>query len=331
MKRILLLLLIGGISAACHRESGGKKPSPTADSSDNALVLQIGDRQWTNDDFKRFVQLQYPSMSQEPGSSRLLSSLFDNFVEQETIIYQADQEKTTVSDDEIADYEKRLEGDSPPANARPAIRDVLIAQKFLYFRVYHDIQVSDREVEAYYNGHIEEYRKSEEILLFQILVNNHDQAVRLRSELLSNPNRFEEIAHKESQSPEAANGGQMGYFERGVLPKEMENIVFSLQMGDISPITETPYGFHIFKVTKIKKKRLLAFATVAPEIRERILSEKLHSAYQQFLAELRRRLKLSIHTEHLSFAYVKSNTDEVKNDTLLQTPAAPADDPGPRP
>lgn len=327
MKRVLYLLLIIGIGAACRRGPDQKTSatSTTMDSRHGAVVLQIGDHALTNEAFKEFVRLQYASAAQTAANNRLLSRLFDQFVEQELLLYQARRENVTISDEEIADYDKQLP-DNPQSTAqRPNIRNVLMVQKFLYFRVYQDIHVTDREVEQYYNNRIEEYRKGEEILLYQIMVPDHDHAMRLHSELLGNPNRFEEIARRESKSPEAAKGGLMGYFEKGVLPNEMENIVFSLPVGVISPITETPYGFHIFKVTKIKKKRLLAFATVAPEIRDRLLADRLRTAQQLFLTDLRKRLNITVKTENLYFPYVQSNSDEVKNETVKQTPAAPAD------
>ena len=94
------------------------------------------------------------------------------------------------------------------------------------------------------------------------MVNDREKLLKIRSELLKQPSRFEEIARSESISPEAANGGAMGFFEKGMLPQEMEEVVFSLKVNEISPIVESPYGFHLFKVTQKRKARMQLLADV---------------------------------------------------------------------
>ncbi len=330
MKRAWILLLLVGLAPMCRRPAGEKSAAATAtDDGGRRVVLQIGDVSRSNDDFQRFLRQQYASALPADASPQLLSRLFDRFTEQELLLFQANRDGITVSEEETRAATARLPADARAAAVDPQqISAQLVVEKVLYYRVYRDIRVEPREVEAYYNQHIDDYRKSEEVQLQQIVVRDHDKAVRLRSELLNAPGRFEEIARRESVSPEAASGGQMGYFERGVLPTEMENIVFALQVNEISPITETPYGFHIFKVTRIKKKRLLAFASVSGEIRDQLLAEKLRDASRDFLSGLRQQLPVTLRTGNLHFAYVPPQTNEVNHEpqrpSPVPGPAAPA-------
>lgn len=325
MKRVLILLLLAGALFACRRQAEQKSTAGAnaATAGERSPILQINEFSRSNADFKSFISQHYADILKAAGGAKILSRLFDQYVEQEIVLYKARREGFAVGDDEVRQFVEQIKKDAKTASADPQqIRDQLTAQKYLYFRVYQEIQVTPQEVDAHYNGHIEEYRKSEEILLQQIMVRDHGEAVRLRSELLASPGRFEEIARRESKSPEASSGGQLGYFEKGVLPKEMESIVFALQVGEISPITETPYGFHIFRVTKIKKRRLLAFANVAQEIREKLLSDKLHAAYRDFMAAARRELTVTPRTTNLYFAYVQPNPNEVNHEAETQLPAA---------
>jgi parvulin-like peptidyl-prolyl isomerase len=102
---------------------------------------------------------------------------------------------------------------------------------------------------------------------------------------------------------EASKGGYMGYFEKGTLPKDMEDVVFSLQPYTISPVVESPYGFHIFKVTKKKRGRLLFQKTVKSEIKNKLLSEKLRQAYRKFLDQAKQTVKINVNHDQLYFDY----------------------------
>ncbi len=66
----------------------------------------------------------------------------------------------------------------------------------------------------------------------------------------------------------------MGLFELGDLPKEMENVVFSLRPYVISPVTESEFGFHIFRVTQKMNKRVMYISKARPIIKNKILSDK---------------------------------------------------------
>jgi peptidyl-prolyl cis-trans isomerase SurA len=60
---------------------------------------------------------------------------------------------------------------------------------------------------------------------------------------------FAELAEKVSQDGTAELGGELPYVQRGQLVKEFEDALFALKdSGDISPVVQTPYGFHVIKL-----------------------------------------------------------------------------------
>jgi peptidyl-prolyl cis-trans isomerase D len=76
----------------------------------------------------------------------------------------------------------------------------------------------------------------------------------IAAELRRDPGRFAELAKASSQDPgSAAAGGDLGWFGRGAMVKPFEDATFRLKQDETSPIVETEFGFHIIRVTGIRK------------------------------------------------------------------------------
>jgi parvulin-like peptidyl-prolyl isomerase len=320
-KKWFFILVFALFLAQCKNQSNdGKAPTSVdqAAASENKVILSIADVSLTNRDLKNFIKLQYADIFEQKNNDKLLSRLFDVFCEQQIILFKANQDDIQVGDDEIAAYLREIQSRRQDVGIdRQMIRNVLKVQKYLLAKAYKDIEVSDGEVAKFYEANLKEFQKNEEIQLFQILVKDREKLLALRAELLNQPSRFEEIARSESVSPEAANGGAMGFFEKGMLPQEMEEVVFSLKVNEISPIVESPYGFHLFKITQKKKSRRLLLAAVRDEIKSKLLSAKLSAAYGEFLKGLQAEVPVRRDHKNLYFTYIKSdsgvNQDENKN------------------
>ncbi len=320
-KKWFVILVFMLFLAQCKNQSNGGKVPTAVDQAaaiENNVILSIADGALTNRDLKNFVKLQYADIFKQKNNDKLLSRLFDVFCEQQIILFRANQDNIQVGDDEIAAYLQEVKTRRQDLDFdQQMIRNVLKVQKYLLANAYKDIEVSDSEIAKFYEAHLKEFQKSEEIRLFQIMVNDREKLLTIRSELLNQPSRFEEIARSESVSPEAAGGGAMGFFEKGMLPQEMEKVVFSLKVNEISPIVESPYGFHLFKVTQKKKSRMLLLEAVKDEIKSKLLSAKLSAAYGDFLTKLKAEVPVRIDHKNLYFTYIKSdsgvNQDESKN------------------
>lgn len=293
-------------------------PGETAAALEQKVILTIGDVPRTNHDLKNFIRLQYNDIFEKKDNDKLLSRLFDVFSEQQVILFKAQQEGVEVGDEEVDTFlaEARSRGQAPDLD-REMVRNTLKVQKFLLAAAYREIDVPDAEVAAYYEGHLDDYQKNEEIELHQIMVDDREKLLQIRSELIRQPARFEAIARGESIAPEAGKGGLMGFFEKGTLPQEMEEVVFSLKENEISPIVESPYGFHLFKVTRRRRSRMQPLASARDEIKSKLLSAKLTAAYGEFLQELKAEIPVRAHYENLYFSYKNpesgANDNENKN------------------
>lgn len=310
MKVLHLIFLIVLLSlVSCKKEKPVKKEAPIEKkpAADTRTILKIGDQNFSNQDLKDYLNLQYSNIIESKDNSRLLSILFRQFIDRQIILFRAESKGIAASEDEIKSYLQQIKQEGSESSIPAQLKNMVMIQKFLMLEVYKDLEVNDRDAELYYQNHKTEFRKNEEIYLHQIMVKDKAKAIRISSELLNAPQRFEEIARRDSESPEKEMDGKMGYFEKGQLPQEMENVVFSLKIGQISPVVETPFGFYIFKITQRHSAKQMNFLQVKDNIKEKLLSEKMSAAYEACLEKLKQEIPISIYPENLYFTYQNSN------------------------
>jgi len=98
---------------------------------------------------------------------------------------------------------------------------------------------------------------------------------------------FEDLAKKQSDGPSAAQGGDLSYFKRGVLAKELEDRVFALKAGEVTEPIRTKQGFVILKVTEHQMAGIPALKEMEPRIQDALYMQKLQPALRAYLTKLR--------------------------------------------
>ncbi len=158
------------------------------------------------------------------------------------------------------------------------------------------VEVADADAKAWYDAHQDRYQQSEERRASHILiVTNGDvdkekakaKAEEVLKEVKASPAKFAELAKQHSQDPGSAkNGGDLGYFGRGMMVKPFEDIVFSQKEGEISEIVQSDFGYHIIKVTGIKPAKVRPFeevrADIVRELKTQAATRKFAEAAEAF-------------------------------------------------
>jgi peptidyl-prolyl cis-trans isomerase SurA len=98
---------------------------------------------------------------------------------------------------------------------------------------------------------------------------------------------FEDVAKKSSDGPSAAQGGDLGYFERGKLSKELEDRTFAMKAGEVTDVIRTKQGFVILKVAEHQQAGVPTMKQVEPKIQDALYYEKLQPALRAYLTKLR--------------------------------------------
>ena len=143
------------------------------------------------------------------------------------------------------------------------------------------VEIAEKEIEGYYEYNKEKFSEPKKVrarhILFKLKENASEEeaaAVKKKAEsvlaMAKKGEDFAELAKKYSEGPTKANGGDLGFFEKGKMVPAFEKAAYSLKEGEISDIVRTPFGYHIIKVEEIKEARTKPIEEVRPEIVEAI-------------------------------------------------------------
>lgn len=143
------------------------------------------------------------------------------------------------------------------------------------------VEVSEAEIKAWYDGHKERYQQPEERRASHILIaaeklgkdKARQKAEEVLREVQAKPAAFAELARKHSDDPgSASQGGDLGFFGRGMMVKPFEDATFALRDGEVSGVVESDFGFHIIKLTGQHVAREKPLAEVRGEIERELKS-----------------------------------------------------------
>ncbi len=159
-------------------------------------------------------------------------------------------------------------------------------------------QVSEIDVELYYQYHPDQFRREETRRARHILVTlnpdlaeNTPEAARGRidaiaARLAKDPKRFEEQALKHSECPTALQGGLLGDMPRGKLYPELDAALFALDAGRISGVLESPLGYHLLLCEAIQAARVLKLEQARGPIRAMLEQNRRRICQQAWMKQL---------------------------------------------
>lgn len=203
-------------------------------------------------------------------------------------------------------YLKRLaEEGNTLESVKQEIRGQMLRMRLLRREVQSRILVTDEEIGEYYDKHRQDYEGREAVRIRQIFLpvpEGADRAARdrvraeasqLRERILKGE-RFEMMAARYSKGPAAAEGGDIGFVERGVMVPEVEKAAFSLSVGEVSAVIETEMGVQIIVVVDKKGAGLKPLPVVRDEIKAKIEDEKVAKKYDEWMDGIRKKSFIDI-------------------------------------
>ncbi len=194
---------------------------------------------------------------------------------------------------EVAEY--RIQADSTRAKITPEAARAFYDANPARFMVPEEVQVEyvalsteallaaekigADEIKAYYDSNISKYGEPEQRRASHILISiksgagdtgkarARERAAQLLAQLRKSPEAFADLAKKNSEDPgSAAQGGDLGFFARGMMVRPFEDAAFRLKLNQISDLVESDFGFHIIKLTGIRAGKMRSMEQARSEI-----------------------------------------------------------------
>lgn len=111
---------------------------------------------------------------------------------------------------------------------------------------------------------------------------------------------FAKLAKENSQDPGSGpKGGDLGWFKRGTMVKQFDEVAFKLQSGQVSEVFKSPFGYHFLKVFDRRASVPKDFEKNKATYREQVLSERKYRAWGEYQEELKKQAKIEIQDPEL--------------------------------
>lgn len=191
-----------------------------------------------------------------------------------------------------------LEEDNDVLEQIKKITEQILVQGLIEREILDKINVNDVEVLVYYEQNKDSFTEKEQFHLYNILLETEEEAQDVLEQLKAGKD-FSEIAIEKSTGPSAAQGGDLGYLSRGSIIPEIEDVVFALELGKLSEIIKTDFGFHILKITEKKPETVKALEEVKEDIIQTLLPDKQKDAFENLLEELKDKAEIEINEDAL--------------------------------
>ena len=182
---------------------------------------------------------------------------------------------------------------------RQRTKATLLLERLFQEEVYARVALTAEEVAAYHQAHPENFQQAEQVHALQLVVKTLEEARRLRAQVRDGK-RFGELAMKYSLSPDAKVGGDLGWFERGVMPAAFDEVCFSLSAGALSDVVESDYGYHLFKVVERRPARVLPLQEARQLVEAHLQREKRAAAQAAWVAEQKKKANIRINRQTLA-------------------------------
>ncbi|HJM82598.1 MAG TPA: peptidylprolyl isomerase [Nitrospinota bacterium] len=283
----------------------------------NAALAIIGNRTITVSEFEHAVDkykllLEVSGFGLNRSTENIRRTTLNRLVNERILLEEAENHGITVSKKEL-DREIKLlldKHDKSKLNVtlgklgsnidewKKMLEQNIKIEKLVSQQVDSKIIIDNTAEKNFFRNNLNTFRLPERIKAKHILVDNKVKAYSIRKKLLTGGD-FATIAKENSQNI-SDYVDSYSYLVRGQIPIELEDVVFRLKVGEISKIVKSQYGFHIIKLVKLEKARLMNFTEAQPRIKNFLFKQKREKEFNSWLEKVRLNTKVTINWELLS-------------------------------
>jgi len=229
------------------------------------------------------------------------------------VVYQASQGL------DIPDFDKKIEKRLRAAKTRPVhsapemtdtelrenIRQTIAIEEYLKRAGVTSPEVPETEIKDYYEKNKKSFMTQETVHVRHILVQvaqeakNEKKAIaRKRIEKarksIQDGRPFEEVAREYSEDNAASAGGDIGFIRKGYMPKEFDEVAFTIEPGKLSEIVQTIHGYHILEVVEKQPEGVVPYEKVKDFVGKYLSNELAKKKRNELVQALKAKAKIEV-------------------------------------
>jgi peptidyl-prolyl cis-trans isomerase C len=280
----------------------------------NGVVISQADLDRALNQVRQKAQFQGQQL--DPARlAEIKKSLTERLVQQE-LLYQESRRigiaiDTGAVDKQIAQMQERFASQAEFQNAlakmdlslkelRSQIERNLAVQRLLDEQILQKVTVTGEESKAFYEDNPNYFKQPEQVRASHILIKVDPKAdaaelkkarqkIEAVQERLRADEDFAELARELSEGPSAAQGGDLGFFDRRQMVKPFADAAFALKPGEVSDVVQTRFGYHLIKVVDRKPESKLAYDEIRERLEESLKQQKAEKQLAVYLENLQQK------------------------------------------
>jgi peptidyl-prolyl cis-trans isomerase C len=331
---LVILSFVGAVAVACSggddAQAGGQRGGAVEGPRRHGLteeeaaqvLAKIGNREITVGEFAESIASKGPFLRARYNSPERRRELLEQMVRFELFAQEA-QARGLFELPEVQRTRKQV-----------------LIRRFLKQEFEDRIQLSDvtdAEVQAYYDAHRDEFDKPEQVRVSHIMLRNQATAQRVLRQVLQSPSDmrlFRQLAEQHNEDPATRDRfGDIGFFSRPAerqadepeVPAEVAEAAFAMDtIGAVHPeLVRSSQGFHIVKLTGRRAPLRRTLEEASRPIRHRLWRERREQAVEDLVARLRAEADVQEDLSLLDQVHIdlpEGNFPEVRSDPLPTSP-----------
>ncbi|PWV89376.1 foldase protein PrsA [Paenibacillus cellulosilyticus] len=247
-------------------------------------------------------------------------SALDGLITYELVNQEAQKQGITVSD---ADLDRELDVIKKSMGSEEAFQQALDQYKMTVDDLHADlleqaqlrkllssqINITDEDVQNYYDQNKASFSTEEQVRASHILVATKEEADAIEKQLKEGADFAALAKEKSLDTGSKENGGDLDFFSKGSMVAEFEDAAFSLKVGEVSEPVKSDYGYHIIKVTDRKEASSPTLEEKKEEITDTLTSQKIYELSSTLIQDLRSQAKIVNNFTEATAAPADSTSD----------------------
>ncbi|WP_457621610.1 peptidylprolyl isomerase [Persephonella sp.] len=318
----VLIFLLGFVISAVGYEGFGWKIDP---STKNKVVAKVGDTEITEMEVQRMMKILLPMNFYHRNITddklkEIREKAIKNLIYRELLYYEAKKKGLKVTDEEIDKLmEQLIKQYKSKENLEKLLKETgltledfkkelekrLLVEKLI--KEYITVSLTEKDLKEYYEKNKEKFKEPASVKARYIYIKidptdpegrkkAREKAKKAYQEIKEGKD-FGDVAYRYSDDLSRIKGGDIGYVHKGRFPKQIEEKIYNLDIGQVSEIIETDTGLHIVKIEGKRPSRLVPFEEIKDKLKKELTQSMQEKKFNELIEDAKKHLKVEIYEE----------------------------------